>query len=326
MTQPFRFRGHFHAGGIQQIRRSLREESPDVIHLHHTRDLWSVVPALVLSGWKGPLVLSKHVASSVRKKDFLHQRLYRRLDLLLTCSDFIHRNVLATCPIVSEKVITSFMPVDLKEFHFKATARKRLRKNWGWDKNEVIGMVSRITPHKGHELFLHTAAKLVAQRPKVRFRVVGKHSPDESWYFEQILELRKKLGLEKVFVYEGYVPNVSEFLSATDLVVHMAEAESFGMAVAEAMACGRPVVARRGGGLAEILETTPGKAQGGLVLDTDDPEEWSNALDKVLRSRALMAKFSGETRKIALRFSLEPWVDQHLQWYQQLLDGKRPTP
>ncbi len=218
------------------------------------------------------------------------------------------------------------MPVDLKEFNFKAASRKRLRKSWGWDKNEVIGMVSRITPHKGHELFLHTAAKLVAQRPKVRFRVVGKHSPDESWYFEKILELRKKLGIEKVFVYEGYVPSVSEFLSATDLVVHMAEAESFGMAVAEAMACGRPVVARRGGGLAEILETTPGKAQGGLVLDTDDPQEWSNTLNKVLRSKALMAKFSRETRKIALRFSLEPWVDQHLQWYQQLLDGKQPTP
>lgn len=157
----------------------------------------------------------------------------------------------------------------------------------------------------------------------MRFRVVGKCSSSEKWYFERLLKLRKELGLEKFFVFEGYVPDVAKFLSATDLVVHAAEAESFGMAVIEAMACGRPTAVRRGGGLAEILETEPGKAQGGLVLDTDIPQQWAAALDKVLRSPALMAKFRKETRKIALRFSLEPWVDRHLQWYRQLLEGEK---
>jgi glycosyltransferase involved in cell wall biosynthesis len=326
LTQPFRFYGYFRKSGIQEIVKAVRKESPDLIHLHHTRDLWAVVPALALAGWKGPLVLSKHVSSAVRKKDFLHRRLYRRIDLMMTCSEFIRRNVLETCPIEPEKVKTSFMPVDLKEFHFKAAARKKLRKDWGLEKNDIIGMVSRLTPKKGHELFLHAAAKLLAKRPNARFRVAGKYSAEEEWYYEILLALRKKLGLEKAVTYEGYISDVSGFLSAADLMVHMAEAESFGMAVVEALACKRPVIVRRGGGLAEILESTPGKVQGGLVLDTDDPQEWADTLDKVLGSKALMAKFQRETLKIASRFSLEPWVDRHLQWYQQLLDGKPPTP
>ncbi len=326
LTQAFRFRGYCHPRGIGEIRRALEREQPDVIHLHHTQDLWAVVPALALSGWRGPLVLSKHVASAIKKKDFFHNRLYRRVDLMLSCSEFVRQNVLETCSVPPEKVLTAFMPVDTNEFRFEAGIRKKLRSSWGWDRNEVIGMVSRITPRKGLELFLKSAAKLLTQRPQTRFVVVGKGLPKENWYSEMLMTLRRSLGLEDKFIFQGYVPSVSGFLSSMDLVVHMAEAESFGMAVTEAAACQRPVIVRRGGGLAEILEDGPGKTQGGLVLDTDDPQEWAASMERVLGSKALLAKFGRETRKIASRFSLEPWVDRHLQWYHQLLDGKRPTP
>src|SRR5579871_3512126 len=80
--KPFRFSGYFHPSSIWKVRQALRKDPPDLIHLHHSRDLSTVVPALALEGWKGPLVLSKHVASSILKKDFLHRWLYRRVDLL----------------------------------------------------------------------------------------------------------------------------------------------------------------------------------------------------------------------------------------------------
>lgn len=321
-VQPFRFRGYLHPAGIGQIRANLRQHRPDLIHLHHTRDLWAVVPALKLEKWMGPLFLTKHVASGVLKKGFFHRWLYQRVDRLLTCSDFIRENVIATCPVAPSKVKTSYMPADLREFRFKPVIRKKNRKAWGWEKNEVIGMVSRISPGKGHELFLQMAAKLVALRPRMRFRLAGSPTADQKWYYDEMLALREKLGLRKIVVYDGYVPDVAGFLSSLDLAVHMAAEESFGMAVVEAMACGRPTVVRRGGGVAEILETKPGQAGGGLVVNGDDPEVWAQTLAGILESKALMAKFHRETRKIALRFSLEPWINRHLQWYRELLEGK----
>ncbi len=323
---PFHFSGHFHPLGIWRFRQALRKDPPDLIHLHHSRDLSTVVPALALEGWKGPLVLSKHVASSILKKDFLHRWLYRRVDLLLACSDFIRRNVIETCPVDPEKVRTAFAPVDTRRFHADPEARKRHRKAWGWEGQEVIGMVARITPGKGHELFLRAASKLLAKRPRARFRIAGNYSPDEAWFHDRLMALRSKLGLEKAVVYEGRVQDVPGFLSGLDVAVHMARAESFGMAVAEALACGRPVVARRGGGVAEILERGPGEARGGIVLDTDNPGEWARVLARVLKSKALTARFRRESRPMALRFSLGPWVNLHLQWYRQLLEAKRqPT-
>jgi hypothetical protein len=84
------------------------------------------------------------------------------------------------------------------------------------------------------------------------------------------------------------------------------------------------VVVRRGGGVAEILETAPGKTAGGMAMETDDPEEWAKILGKLLRSKALMAKFRRESRKMSLRFGLDPWVENHLVWYRNLLESRTP--
>jgi D-inositol-3-phosphate glycosyltransferase len=320
---PFHFRGYFNPRSILEIRRALSKARPDLIHLHHSRDLAAVVLALKLNGWEGPVVLTKHVASDIQKKDFIHRWLYRRLDFMLTCSTFIRENVLKTCPIPPAKVAVSYMGVDLKRFKYSSAARGKLRSSWGWDKNIVIGMVARITPRKGHELFLRIAAKLIQKDPRVRFRVAGQYSPKEKGYYRRLLALRKRLGLENVVFFDDHVEEIQDFFSAFDLVLHTAEAESFGMAVVEAMACGCPVVVRRGGGVAEVLETASDPAKGGVVMDNGDPESWAQTLSTLLRSEPLMGKLKGETRRMVSRFSLDFWVDHHLGWYRQLLEAKR---
>src|ERR1035441_10976722 len=66
-VQPFHYHGYFSPRGIREIGRALVKEKPNLIHLHNTRDLPVVVPALKISGWRGPLLLTKHVASKDRK-------------------------------------------------------------------------------------------------------------------------------------------------------------------------------------------------------------------------------------------------------------------
>lgn len=317
-SRPFHHHGPMDPRSIFEILSALKKDKPDLIHLHKSGDLWSVVPAIVLADWKGKLVLTKHVESNVKKKDPLHQWLYRRVDRIWTCSDFIRRNVIETCPIPPEKVQTSFMPADLGFFRYDPVGRKKIRKVWGWDKNPVVGMASRLSPGKGHELFLKTAARILRMDPKVRFRVAGTFTPDEAWFQRELFRIRKDLGLEGTFAYDDYVPDLPQFLSGLDLFVHMADRESFGMAVVEAMACGKPVVVRKGGGVQEILKNSSGKYPGGVVFDSNDPEEWAVTLERILRDKGLMAKFQKESRKMARRFDLNQWVDHHLEWYREL--------
>jgi glycosyltransferase involved in cell wall biosynthesis len=70
------------------------------------------------------------------------------------------------------------------------------------------------------------------------------------------------IGLNGSVGFTGHVPDVAAAMRSLDIVVHASvEPEPFGLVIAEAMACGRPVIVSRSGGAAEI-------AQAGVVFHT----------------------------------------------------------
>jgi glycosyltransferase involved in cell wall biosynthesis len=319
---PYRFRSYLNPGGFFDTTRALLKFKPDIIHVHHSRDLWFLVPILRLFKWKGPLLLSKHVESRVQKKDPLHRFLYARVDQVLGCSTMIRDNVIETCPVDPERVAVGYAPVDTQRFQFQSAKRQKIRAAWKMKKNTVIGMVARLTPGKGQELLLKTAALMVKKNPKLRFKVAGQIAPDEKNYAEGLFRLKKELGLEGFFDYEGYVSDIPGFLSALDIAVHGAPAESFGLAIVEAMACERPVIARAGGGVGDILTAEVIRSRGGILMKSDDPADWSKALSALARAPKGLAEIGKSNRKSALRFSLQTLSQLNLGFYRKLLEEK----
>lgn len=316
---PFRWKGHLHPGGILQILSDLKAADPHLLHLHLSKDLWMTVPALYGSRWRNPLFLTKHVGSYIKKSDPLHAWLYRRVDRVFTCSDVIRRNVIETTTVPAERVEVSYAPVDMERFQFSGEQRRKTRLPWRVREGQpVVGMVARLSPGKGHEILMQAAALLHADMPDVRFRMAGDTSPNEVSYKEELLNLRDRLGLREVFEYVGYVPDVPGFLSATDLVVHTARAEAFGLAAVEALACGRPVVGRAGEGLDEIL----GDGKGCVRVRSDDPAEWAAAIGGLLRNKPHYLRLAYQARKSAARFSLETLALWHEVRYIEALRQK----
>jgi glycosyltransferase involved in cell wall biosynthesis len=90
--------------------------------------------------------------------------------------------------------------------------------------------------------------------------------------------------------------------------------EGFGMAAAEAMACGTPVVAARAGGLPEVVED--GKT--GFLCDPEDAEAFATAVDRLLKDPAL-ARRMGEAgrRRVLERFSWESAGARILEIYER---------
>jgi glycosyltransferase involved in cell wall biosynthesis len=67
--------------------------------------------------------------------------------------------------------------------------------------------------------------------------------------------LAMKLGLAERVGFTGFVSAVAPAMRALDIVVHAStEPEPFGLVIAEAMACGRAVIASAAGGATEIIE------------------------------------------------------------------------
>jgi len=122
-----------------------------------------------------------------------------------------------------------------------------------------VGLVATFARWKGHDVFLEAAARLMRSRPdlKVRFCIVGRpiYKTQGSQFSEQELTDRSSLlGIKDKVYFLGFQKNIVEIYRWLDIVVHVStQPEPFGLAIIEAMACGKPVIVSQAGGAAELF-------------------------------------------------------------------------
>jgi glycosyltransferase involved in cell wall biosynthesis len=102
------------------------------------------------------------------------------------------------------------------------------------------------------------------------------------------------------------------YYQASDVYVHAARAETFPLVIAEALACGIPVVATRVGGIPEIVHDK----KTGLLVDPGNAAELANTIDLLLTEPEKAAAFGANgSRDVRDRFGLERHVAAHLDFY-----------
>jgi glycosyltransferase involved in cell wall biosynthesis len=109
--------------------------------------------------------------------------------------------------------------------------------------------------------------------------------------------------------------DVPEVLAAFDLFVHPAIAESFGLALVEAMAMQRPVVTTRVGIAREIVE----HGVSGIEIAGTDANSIARALTEALDRRDRWTEIAAEARRRALAYTPERWVQAHERLYERRL-------
>ena len=107
----------------------------------------------------------------------------------------------------------------------------------------LMAMFGRLTFLKSQTDFVRAMAEVVRAVPGARGVICG--GEGESAYGARVRALRSELGLEEEVVLTGFAPDQlkDDVMAAADIVVHLARRESFGLAVVEAQAAGKPVVA-----------------------------------------------------------------------------------
>ena len=147
--------------------------------------------------------------------------------------------------------------------------------------NEVaVGLVGRISPWKGQDVFLHAVHRLQASHPDVKFRIIGAALFEEVEYEARIRNLVRELSLDDVVQFTGFREDVSAEIVQLDILVHAStRAEPFGQVIIEGMSAGRPVVATNGGGVPEIVED----GVTGLLVPMNDADSMAAAIDILLK-------------------------------------------
>jgi glycosyltransferase involved in cell wall biosynthesis len=145
--------------------------------------------------------------------------------------------------------------VDCQRFRLDTAARAATRATWGLAPDDVvIGLVARIDPMKGHDVFLTAAAEWLRQEPRAQFVFVGGATSQNDRFHRQIREQCTSLGLDGRVHWIGQTAEPEKMFPALDVLTSASRfGEGFSNSVAEAMACGIPCVVTRVGDSAEIV-------------------------------------------------------------------------
>ncbi len=164
----------------------------------------------------------------------------------------------------------------------------------------LIGCVARLTRWKSQATLLEAFASVRRAVPNARLVLPGlaqDSAPDGNGDYRDYLVRRiAALGLQETVTMPGFISQreMPAFYSALDVLAHPAIEEPFGLAIVEAMASSRPVVAVAGGGVPEIIR----HGVDGLLVPTEDPSAMAKAITQVLRDPDFASRLSlgGRTR------------------------------
>ena len=167
----------------------------------------------------------------------------------------------------------------------------------------VVGLVARISPWKGQDVFLRAAASVRQGYPNVRFQIIGAALFSETEYEREVRDLAGRLGPPGWVEFTGFRHDVARLIARLDVLVHAStRAEPFGQVIIEAMAAGKPVVATRGGGVPEIVV----EGQTGLMVPMADAPAMAAAIVRLLSDPPAAERMGRRGRqRVEQSFSIE---------------------
>jgi glycosyltransferase involved in cell wall biosynthesis len=298
----------------RELRTLMRARGYDVVHTHLVlSQFWGRRAALAV----GVRRVFSSEQNAYRFKvwppfRWVEQRLARRTERVVACSEHVRDHLVRRVGLPSEKVVLVYNGVDTELFTPAApddAERAAVRAELGFGPDDVlIGTVGHLNRQKGHDVLIEALPQVLRREPAARIVIAGRGP------------LRKRLetlaadhGVSSKVQFAGLVGDVPRLLRAFDVFAFPSRWEGFGIALTEAMAAGLPVVASRTGGITEIVED----GVSGLLVKPGDPAELAAALARVLRgpdtARELVRNALARVRE---RFSLTRTVERMAAIYR----------
>jgi glycosyltransferase involved in cell wall biosynthesis len=179
-----------------------------------------------------------------------------------------------------------------------------------------VACAARLTLEKGVDVLVRAAALVRRDVADLRVLVLGGTQAGHEAYWAELLHITAELGLSEVVCFAGFVERPFEAWAGARVYVQPSRQEGFGLAVAEAMAGGLPIVASAVGGLAEVLDD--GRA--GVLVRPDDPQALAEAITTLLNDplRAEQLASAGRARAVT-EYTVDRMVDGVEAVYQGVL-------
>jgi glycosyltransferase involved in cell wall biosynthesis len=310
----------------------IKKEKYDVVHISNTHPAIAVAQiAKKCIKEKIPYVVSTYgivEASTINetfKKNILVKLFSKFLinipltyalskaDKIAASTEYEHP-ILAKYKIKKEKVKVVYIGIDpeiYKENKNSINIKNKFNIN---DKDVIILFVGVIKENKGIDILIKAVPYLI----NCKILIVG--GVAQKNYYEHLLKLIKNLKLKNRIIFTGFVDKdlLKSLYHGCDIFVLPTKADTLPSCIVDAMACKKPVVSTKVGGIPEVIDST-----NGFLVKSGDHIELSKALQKLIDDEDLRIKM-GESgyKKVKKKFIWKKVASKVLKIYKNIVTLK----
>jgi len=224
-------------------------------------------------------------------------------DAVIAVSGSVKDELVTTYNVDPDKIHVIYNGIDIEEY-----------KQMNGTRENVILYVGRQTTHKGLPFLIEAFAKFAELHPQYRLVLVGERL--EGRIDPYLVELSRRLGIAKKVEFTGRLSEseVKRLMGRAKCFVLPSLAESFGMAILEAMASGTPVVGTNVGGIPEVVRD----GSNGLLVPPADSNQLEKAIERIVSDADLQETFARNGIETCKAFSWDAAAHKTLRVYQEV--------
>jgi glycosyltransferase involved in cell wall biosynthesis len=279
------------ARDAEDVRRLARAvDHADVVHVHRGKEHWLAAVANRVARRRRPLVRTRHIVQAVRPHAGNRWLYGRATDLVVTVSEAIRGQYIASGLLPESRVIALPGGADAETFR-PAAIDAGVRGALGVREGEaLIGMVGGLRVMKGHGVAIEALGRLRARGVRAHLAIVGqgRHEPT----------IRRSIadaGVSDHVTLTGFAPSPAAVMSSLDAGLYVPlESDGMSRVVFEYLAAGCPLIASRTGVVPEVLRD----GEHALLVAAGDAPALAEALARMIGDPALRTRLAAGGRAL----------------------------
>lgn len=278
----------------------------DIVHVHLFPALYWAAIAKMISFSKTKLIFTEHSTNNRRLSDpkfrFVDKFIYKFYSKIICISPEVKKQieVMLKIPVNKLEVVTN--GIDVEKIG-RALPAQRADFNYS-NEDVILIMVAGFRIEKDHETLIGAVKELPSN---YKLLLVG-----DGYRRKEIEDFINKIDVVSRVCLAGIRMDVPSLLKMSDVAVLSSHWEGFGLAAAEAMAAGIPVIASNVEGLSQVVDG------GGLLFEKGNVEELKNNVLSVTQNKDYYESLVANGRKKVLEYDINELVKKTAGIYQCL--------
>ena len=296
-----RYRGLIDLNAIWRLIKFIRSQKIDIVHCHGYKA--DIVGLLAARATGRKVIATCHnwtrATSALTRYSQVDLKVLRHFDCVVAVSDPVSAQLLQA-GVPSAKVHRIDNGIDVAAYSNELSSPMHL----------VLGVVSRLSTEKGLDVLLRALPPVVAIYPSLVCRIVGQ-GPQHS----ALLNLACELRIASHIHFEGFRSDIKAFLNECTLIALPSRTEGTPLAVLEAMASRRPVIASAVGNVPHLLL----EGAAGMLVPPDNPDALAQGIIALLSDANLRDRLTVRAHEhVVTNFDQKPMAARYLNLYNDL--------